>query len=347
MSKSASLLFLSLAFVFSASFVRAEDSGRGGWLRDKIKERIKKKLEEKPAPEASKDVTQKIDKPGDYTYTVTVGGMNRYYKVHVPQKYTSTKSAPLLFVLHGGGGDMEIQSNEEYYHQISKSESEGHIAIFPNGSSQFQSGKLGTWNAGKCCGKGRDKNVDDVGFIKEILKNVSQQLNIDKNRIYATGMSNGGMVSYRLACEMPDTFKAIASVAGTDNTISCSPTKPISILHIHAKDDDHVLFNGGAGEQAFKDKSMVTDFASVPNTVAKWVKFNHCDPTPKKVLEKAGAYCEEYTKCSNNVRVKLCVTETGGHSWPGGKKPAETRSKTTPSTAISANDVMWDFFNGK
>ncbi|MDN8872721.1 prolyl oligopeptidase family serine peptidase, partial [Staphylococcus aureus] len=85
-------------------------------------------------------------------------------------------------------------------------------------------------------------------------------------RVYATGMSNGGMMAYRLACEASDIFKAIAAVAGTDNTLSCTPAKPISILHIHAKDDDHVLFAGGAGKEAFRDLSQVTEFMSVPKT---------------------------------------------------------------------------------
>jgi polyhydroxybutyrate depolymerase len=327
-------------------FSKADDTQKSGWLREKIKERIKKKLEEKPAPVASTEVTKKIEKAGDYTYVITWGEGLRYYKVHVPQKYSASKKTPLLFAFHGGAGDMEIQSTEEYYHQISKSESEGDIVVFPNGFSQFQSAKIATWNAGKCCGLARDKGIDDIGFVKEILKNLSLQLNIDRDRIFATGMSNGAMMSYRLACEMSDVFKAIAPVAGTDNTTACNPSKPISILHIHAKDDDHVLFNGGAGKP-LGGMASVTDFVSVPNTISKWVKLNHCDPTPKRVLEKAGVYCDQYSKCNGGVHVKLCVTDTGGHSWPGGTKPRFFPSKEEPSNAISANDIMWEFFNQK
>src|SRR5437763_1028874 len=85
----------------------------------------------------------------------------------------------------------------------------------------------------------------------EQISKPAGQLNIDRTRIFATGMSNGGMMAYRLACDMPDVFKAIASVAGTDSTTACNPRSPIAILHIHAKDDDHVLFGGGAGAGAF------------------------------------------------------------------------------------------------
>ena len=91
-------------------------------------------------------------------------------------------------------------------------------------------------------------------------------------------MSNGGMLSHRLACDAADLFRAVASVAGTDATLQCNPSRPISVLHIHARDDDHVLFGGGAGQGAFRDASKVTDFVSVPETIARWVKRDQCAP---------------------------------------------------------------------
>jgi polyhydroxybutyrate depolymerase len=248
--------------------------------------------------------------------------------------------------MHGGGGDMTIQSNDKYYQQIKKSESEGFIALFPNGHSQFQSGKLATWNAGKCCGKARDTKSDDVAFIKAAIEKTKTQLTIDSKRIFATGMSNGGMMSYRLACELPDMFRAIAAVAGTDITESCKGAKPVSVLHIHAKDDDHVLFEGGAGKNAFKDRSQVTEFSSVASTIEKWRAIDGCEAKPKRILDKKGAYCDRFETCKSSTRVQLCVTDSGGHSWPGGKKPSSFAGGSDPSTAISANDVMWDFFNG-
>lgn len=305
-------------------------------LRDKIKDRILKKLEDKPAPVASTDVTSRIEKPGTYTFKITIDNMDRYYMVHVPKNYKPQSPSSLLFAIHGGGGNMKIQAKNEYYKQISKSEETGSITVFPNGYSKFQSGSFATWNAGHCCGDARDKNVDEIAFFKAMVKNLSSQLNIDSKRIYATGMSNGGMMAYRLACEMTDTFAAIASVTGTDNTKNCTPSKPISILHIHAKDDEHVNFNGGAGKKA-APADKITNFTSVPATIAKWVEFNQCEKTPKQ----AGKYCEVYEKCRDGVKVQLCVTPTGGHSWPGGIKP---RGGDETFKDLSANDVMWDFF---
>lgn len=307
-------------------------------MRERILERMQKRKEEKPSTVITSTDT-KITKAGDYTMSFSHNGIDRKYIIHVPANYNPTNPTSLLVALHGGGGNMEYEADDKKYKLISKSESAGFIVLFPNGFSRF-GGKLATWNAGKCCAAARDNNIDDVGFIKEMINKTTAQLNIDRNKVFATGMSNGGMMSYRLACELSDTIKAIASVAGTDNTVHCSPKNPISILHIHAKNDDHVQFNGGAGPKA-GIKSTITDYVSVPATISKWVEFNSCDKTPKRVLEVSGAYCDLYSKCKNNVEVKLCVTETGGHSWPGGEK-----GKGEPaSTAISADDVMWEFFS--
>ena len=287
---------------------------------------------------AKTDAPAKIDGPGDYTFTLQHGDATRMYRVHVPASYSPARPTPMVLSFHGGGGNMEYQADDKYYGLITKSERAGFIAVFPNGSSRFRSGKLATWNAGICCGRARDNDVDDVGFVREMIAQLKARLNVDPNRIFANGMSNGGMMSYRLACEMADTFRAIASVAGTDGTKSCSPSRPVSILHIHAKDDERVLFDGGAGN----DSRQMADFVSVPDTIAKWVRMNGCKATPQRVLDKPGATCDAYAGCRGGTEVRLCVTETGGHSWPGGVK---VRTGEPGSTAINATDVIWDFYS--
>ena len=324
-----------LLLISTASVLPKPALSEDGSLRERLKERREQRLRE---ADASTD--SKITRPGDYVFTVVHDGLARKYRVHVPTGYDPATPAPVLFALHGGGGNMDYQANDQRYGLISTSEREGFIAVFPNGYSKLRSGKFATWNAGACCGDARDKNIDDVGVIRRVVDDVTGKLNVDRNRFFAAGMSNGGMMSYRLACELSDTFSAIAAVAGTDNTTTCQPKKPMAILHIHAKNDDHVLFNGGAGPGAFRDESKITQFTSVPATVSKWVASSRCNPTPKRILEKPGAYCDLYSPCEANVSVQLCVTDTGGHSWPGGTKP---RSES-PSSAISANDVMWKFF---
>lgn len=279
-----------------------------------------------------------ITGPGDYSFSLEHGGKTRLYRVHVPAGFSPARPMPVVLSLHGGGGNMAFQAEDRFYGQVSKADAAGFVAVFPNGYSRFRGGKLATWNAGLCCGLARDEQADDVGFIREIVKRLSVLPGIDAKRFYVNGMSNGGMMSYRLACEMPEVFHAIASVAGTDNTRSCTPKAPVSVLHIHARDDELELFDGGAGRRSDK----VTAFASVPDSVAKWVQLNGCHPTPKRVLEVEGAYCDAYTACQGGAEVKLCVTARGGHSWPGGTKP---RGGGAGSTAISATDLIWDFFN--
>lgn len=322
-------VLLMVALLLSAS-AAAQD----GTLRERLRERRQAQASEAQAQSAP------ITAPGDYRYSLEHGGRTRLYLVHVPPGYRGDTAAPLLLSLHGGGGSMDYMARDENYGQLSHAARAGQVLVFPNGISRFRSGMLATWNAGACCGAARDENVDDVGFIRVVLERVMGQLNIDRQRVYATGMSNGAMMAYRLACEMPELIRAIAPVAGTDNTLSCAPGQPVSVLHIHARNDTHVLYEGGAGPDSV-DRAQVTDYRSVPASVARWVAFNGCQRSPQRVLETDGAWCELYTPCRNGARVQLCVTERGGHSWPGGVKRTRGEAATQ---VLSANEVMWAFF---
>ena len=276
--------------------------------------------------------------PGEHRLALQHGGLTREYLVQVPPQYRAGTAWPLVLSFHGGGGNMEIQANDRYYGLVSHAREAGYVIVFPNGFSRLRSGKLATWNAGLCCGQARERNVDDVGFVRAVVADVRRRLDIDPRRIYAQGMSNGGMLSYRLACEMADTFAAIAAVAGTDGSPACSPSRPVPVLHIHARDDDRVLFNGGSGSAS----ATHADFVSVPETVAKWSRLNGCLAQPRRVLEVPGAWCETRAPCREGSEVQLCVTETGGHAWPGGRKVLGDQAG---SDAIAANDVIWRFFS--
>ena len=338
-ARAAAVLTCSLLGLATSGFAQE----RQGPLRELLKERFLKKQQDLPAPVTDSDTKARISGPGDYSFSFEYGGLSRMYRIHVPPSYRAANPTPLLVSFHGGGASMEYQATDKNYGQISKSDREGFVVVFPNGYSKLRSGKFATWNAGTCCGGARDGKIDDVGFVRQVIENVSAQLDIDRNKIFATGMSNGGMFTYRLACEMSDVFKAIASVAGPDGTTNCTPKKPVSVLHIHARDDDHAQFEGGSGKKSMPG-SVVTQFTSVPQTISNWVKRNECNAAPKRVLDKPGAYCDVYAQCNGNVEVELCVTATGGHSWPGAEK---SRGDEPPSTAISANDVMWEFFKSR
>ncbi len=296
-------------------------------LRDRIKARI---AERRAGQAPTQGSLQELQVQG------------RKVLVHLPAGYDATRPAPLVLAFHGGGGWAEFMADDEKYGLQKKADAAGFVVAFPNGYSKMPGGKFATWNAGGCCGDARDRTVDDVAFVRAAVTAIKGRYSIDASRVFATGMSNGGMMSHRLACEAADVFRAVASVAGTDATANCTPSRPIAVLHIHAKDDDHVLFNGGAGPGAFRDESKVMNFVSVPETISRWVQRDHCTASPQRTLEKAGAYCESYSGCAGGTQVQLCVTETGGHSWPGAA--SVRRGKEAASQALDANDVIWRFF---
>jgi polyhydroxybutyrate depolymerase len=298
-------------------------------------QRIMQHMEERRSKPADDPNMTTIPAPGDYRFSFVHDGIKREYLVHVPKSYHGAP-APMLVALHGGGGDADFQADDSKYKLISKSEQAGFIAVFPNGYSRFPSGILATWNAGTCCGKAQDNKVDDVGFIREMIRRMERQANIDPRRIFATGMSNGAMMSWRLACEAPE-IRAIAPVEGTDNTNECAPQHPVAVIEFHAADDPNVPFNGGVGTGPSH-----TEFKSVPATQAKWVQLDRANADAKRMLSVAGAHCDLHAPKPGGAPVELCVTDTGGHSWPGG---GSQQGRKQPSMAISANDLMWNFFS--
>ena len=318
------LLTLSLACLLPASPAsQAQDS-----LRDRLKARMEQRRAERgnAAPAALEELNVQ----------------GRKVLVHVPATLDPAQPAPLVLALHGGGGHAEFMADDAHYALQKKADEAGFIVAFPNGYSKLPGEKFATWNAGGCCGDARDRGVDDVAFARAVVAAVQARWRVDAARVFATGMSNGGMMSHRLACEAADVFRAVASVAGTDATDRCTPSRPISVLHIHARDDTHVLFDGGAGPGAFRDTSKVMNFVSVPETVARWVARDRCSGPVRRTLDVPGAFCEVHAGCADGREVQLCVTETGGHSWPGA--PTVRRGKPGASTALDANDVIWRFF---
>lgn len=319
-------------------------AGESGPLRDRLRERVAERAGQRIADAAPPATLlapgQRINAPGRYEIRIAHGGQQRMALLHVPRNWKAAGASPLVMALHGGGGGAIHQADDARYGLIRKSEQAGFIAVFPNGISPARSGMLATWNAGNCCARARDENVDDVGFLRAVIADVRRRASIDDRRVYAIGMSNGGMTSYRLACEAADVFHGIMAVAGTDNTKTCRPARPVAVLHIHARNDDRVIFEGGAG-QAFRDEALVTDFTSVPATMARWVQLNKASASTRPLLRVSGARCDRHDAAAGGAPVQLCVTDTGGHSWPGGSK---SRGES-PSEAIRANDVMWEFFS--
>ena len=300
---------------------------------------IYRSRQEREKEQQSSTVMEDSLSPGEYTFNINVEGNEREYILYIPKSYDKSESNPLILAFHGAMGSADIMA--KYYGFIPKAEKEGFIVAFPNGASRLPSGDLATWNAGNCCAYAVQSDSDDVTFVKAVIDNIKKKVNVGK--IFATGMSNGGMFSHRLACDMSDTFTAIAAVSGTINYDDCNPKEPISIMHIHGLLDDRVLFNGGCGPKCTRESE--TEYTSVPDTISGWVKRNNCKGNPERVFENEGAYCDVYSNCTGDTQVKLCVVKEGGHSWPGGKESSNQLEQDIPSNSISATDEVWDFFN--
>jgi polyhydroxybutyrate depolymerase len=264
------------------------------------------------------------------------GGLTRTYTLHVPSSLNGSSLAPLVLVLHGGGG--AGPSTERMTGFSDLADRRGFIAVYPNGVDR-------RWNDAR--GEVARQDVDDVGFLTALVEHVRRTLPIDPRRIYAAGISNGAMMSYRLACERSETFAAIGPVAGAMPEPlgpRCSPSRPVALVAINGTEDPLVRWGGGPVARN-RGRTM-----SVPESVALWTRLNGC-PSPATVTQEPdrdpadGTRVRRETRepCREGASVVLYAVEGGGHSWPG-----STRSRL-PLTGrlsrdINATDVIWGFF---
>jgi polyhydroxybutyrate depolymerase len=282
------------------------------------------------APDAATDLPA-----GEITRTLTHDGLERSYILYIPVSLSWSKPVPLIFVFHGGTGNAESAIRMSGFNGVA--DQNGFAVVYPNGTGRLSDDKLLTWNGGTCCAYAQEKNVDDVGFVRAIVTDLQSLLNIDPKRIYATGMSNGGILSHRLACEAADLFAAIAPVAGTLNFSPCNPSQSISVIEFHGTGDQHIPYNGGFGS-----KSLVNvDFTSVQDSVGFWVSFNGCNSQPQTNSFDDIRH-ETWTGCTGSTSVELYTIVGGGHAWPGGQGGLATSDQ--PTTTISATQLIWKFF---
>ncbi len=276
--------------------------------------------------------------PGDHSFTLQHGGRERSYIVHVPAGLSAP--APLVVMLHGGGGNASQQ--KRYSRMDALAEREHFLVAYPNGTGRLQNLLL-TWNAGSCCGFSVVENVDDVGFIAAMLDDLAARTPVDARRVYATGMSNGAMMAHRLGAELPDRFAAIAPVAGAIVT-RAAPAKPVPVLHIHSVDDPRALYKGGLGPP-FPGTDSRQLHTPVEESLARWAKANRCSsgPVEKEVREKekSSATLLAWQGCAAPL---LHWKLTGaGHVWPG--TPSRFERLLGPGTdVIDANEEIWKFF---
>ncbi len=265
---------------------------------------------------------------------VTVDGQPRTFTLNLPPAHAAGRTVPLVIALHGGGGNGA--QFEATSHLTEKADAAGFAVVYPDGSSASQG--LNTWNGGGCCGYAVNQNIDDVAFMRTLIAQLTGTYRIDAKRIYATGHSNGGILSYRLACDLSDRIAAIAPNAAASMVVTpCNPTRPVPVLHMHSKLDTNVPIEGGAGT----GPSQVP-YPPLADSLDAWVRLDACATPPTVRIDPPGVTRTTWSPCSGAAAVVLVLTDDGGHGWPGGD-PGRTGSDQ-PSRRVSANELLWAFF---
>lgn len=270
--------------------------------------------------------------PESETRTLAVEGRERSYLLHVPANYNAEKPIPLVLAFHGRLGTGRLTERLTGFSRLAD---RGFIVVYPNGIGR-------SWNAGHGVGAAEEAGVDDVGFIAALIAALSREFHIDRHRIYAAGMSNGGIFAYRLACDLPGTFAAVASVAGPlppEIAETCGAAGTVSVLHIHGAADRIVPWDGGETSSGGK-------ILSVDATVQKWVEVDRCSGPPAVTLEKGSVTCRSYRRCEDTTEVTLCRVEGGGHTWPG-SEPSRLLQAAVGHTNqdVNATEMIWEFFS--
>jgi len=277
---------------------------------------------------------QNGDPPGDIQGTLQSGGITRTYVLHVPNQLPSAP-APLVIALHGGGlsgAQMERTSGFN-----TPADRDGFFVVYPDGVNH-------AWNDGRL-----NANVDDVGFMKDLVGELASQYQIDTTQVFATGASDGGMMCQRLANEWTEGLAAVAPVIASipENMASVwAPSMPIPILMINSTDDPFVPWDGG--NVAYFGRGRVI---SILDTVAFWVQHDLCDPSPVTTWlpdihpnDGTRVWKDQYTPIAGGAEVIFYGIQGGGHTWPGGPKNQLNFLLGKVSQDISATEIIWSFF---
>ena len=256
-------------------------------------------------------------------------GDTRSYELYVPPGYDGTTPLPVVLNFHGLTSSGPLQQEGTKMDELAARED--FIVAYPNGLDN-------SWNAGVCCGRSAETNVDDVGFTRAVIDDLGARGCIDTARVYATGMSNGGFLSHRLACEAADVIAAaapVAAVLGIDES-ACNPSRPIPILQLNGTADPLVSYEGGG----------LADSPSAQDSIDGWIARDGCSGEPQITYENGAATCETASDCDGEVSVTLCSIEGAGHCWPGQPCPERLGSLVgEPTFDIDANEVMWELFS--
>lgn len=287
-----------------------------------------------PSPPADKPSEQK-------TVNLTVDGNARAFIVYLPLGYNNAGKMPLLFVLHGQGGTNTGMIEIADFRPIADAEKV--VVIYPQGIEKV-------WNDGRPVAANQ-MGINDVSFFSQLIDYAVANYSADASKVYATGLSSGGFMSTRLACELSTRIAAIAAVGASieANSIfpNCNPSKPTPAIYIHGTSDPLVPFDGGAIAGS-GDKGGFC--VSHQEALSKWVSINKCNSTPQlSTLPDIAADGTTITKRAysdgiDGTQVVGYEVINGGHTWPQGYQYAPALLVGKTSQDMNACEVIWAFF---
>jgi polyhydroxybutyrate depolymerase len=251
-------------------------------------------------------------KAGNSTVTIQYANGNRDYMIHVPASYTGTTRVPLLVDMHGSGQNAANQLGSSGW--SGKADKTGFIVVYPNALNA-------RWNAGTCCSPSVEQNVDDVGFLRAVVQKVLKDACIDAKRVYASGLSGGGLMCYRLACEAPDVFAAVAPVSGATVFSPCKPSAPVSVVAFRGLSDPLVPYNGGMPLKWY--------FQGAKADFDQWSMLDQC----MGPVTMSHGICQTKTQCGASSDVTLCSVNSG-HVLYG----------DAANAGAAVPDVAWEIF---
>jgi polyhydroxybutyrate depolymerase len=254
-------------------------------------------------------------------------------------------AAPLLFILHGGGGSassMELLTRAAFNRIADR---EGAIVVYAEGVERH-------WNDGRDLPEtAARENVDDVGFILALIEEVARRHPLDRGRIFSTGISNGGFMSMRLACDAAGTFAAVAPVTAVLSeklAAGCAPSNPVAVAIINGTEDPLVPWAGGTVKVLGMSRGAVW---SASQTFERWLELDACNerdtgaPVDRDAADKTAYVVHRGRSCRGGVEVRLYEIQGGGHTWPRGVPYASERLVGRTSQELEASDEIWKFFS--
>ena len=251
--------------------------------------------------------------------------MSRTYRLFVPLSLDRETAAPLVLMLHGVGNSAQSMVEATQLDRVA--DAEGFIVAYPDGVNQ-------TWNAGYCCLVGAPTGPDDVQFLGRLVDDVVANHEVDTARVYAVGVSAGGMMAYRLGCELSARIAGVGAVAGAMILDQCRPAQPVSVIEIHGTADPLVPYAGGPTAGGATQPSPPTRAV-----VERWAELNRC-PTPPATNSEGPVTTATWNGCADGSAVQLVTIEGGGHTWfaPG---------LGTANGAVDATARIWDFLSSR